>query len=253
MADIELKELTIRFGGLVAVQNLSFQVDKQEIVALIGPNGAGKTTAFNIITGFLSPTRGQIIYDGEDIVGLPPYKIAAKGLIRTFQKTSIFPSVSVFDGVMIGRHAQTKSGFLRIIGNTNSVKSEEAESRKIVEGILDFVGLGHRRNEPARNLPSGEQRLLEIAVALAGKPKFLLLDEPATGMNPSEKDRVMRLIQKIRSNGITILIVEHDINLIMGVSDRIVVLNYGQKIAEGAPQEIQANEEVIRAYLGSAG
>ena len=253
MADLELKQLTIQFGGLVALQDLSFHVAGQEIVALIGPNGAGKTTAFNIITGFLSPTHGQVIYGGEDIARLPPHQIASKGLIRTFQKTNIFSSVSVFDGVMMGRHSRTKGGFLKIIFNTNDVRMEEEKSTENVEAILDFVGLAHRKDEMARNLPSGEQRLLEIAVALAGEPNLLLLDEPATGMNPSEKERVMALIKKIRSNGITILLVEHDMGLVMGISDRIVVLNYGKKIAEGKPREIQENEEVIRAYLGGVG
>jgi branched-chain amino acid transport system ATP-binding protein len=253
MADLELKQLTIQFGGLVALQDLSFHVAEEEIVALIGPNGAGKTTAFNIITGFLSPTHGQIIYSRENIVRLPPHQIASKGLFRTFQKTNIFSSVSVFDGVMMGRHSRTKGGFLKIIFNTNDVRMEEEKSKEKVEAILDFVGLAHRKDEMARNLPSGEQRLLEIAVALAGEPNLLLLDEPATGMNPSEKERVMALIKKIRSNGITILLVEHDMGLVMGISDRIVVLNYGKKIAEGKPREIQENEEVIRAYLGGVG
>ncbi len=250
MADLELKDLTIQFGGLVALQDLSFHVAEEEIIALIGPNGAGKTTAFNIITGFLSPTHGQVIYSGEDIVRLPPHRIASKGLIRTFQKTNIFSSVSVFEGVMMGRHCRTKGGFLKIILNTHTVQMEEERSKEKVEAILDFVGLAHRRDEMARNLSSGEQRLLEIAVALAGEPDLLLLDEPATGMNPSEKERVMALIKKIRSNGVTVLLVEHDMALVMGISDRIVVLNYGKKIAEGKPREIQENEEVIRAYLG---
>jgi branched-chain amino acid transport system ATP-binding protein len=250
MADLELKDLTIQFGGLVALQDLSFHVAGEEIVALIGPNGAGKTTAFNIITGFLSPTYGHVMYTGEEIVRLPPHQIASKGLIRTFQKTNIFSSVSVFEGVMMGRHCRTKSGFLKIILNTQSVQTEEERSKEKVEAILEFVGLAHRRDEMARNLSSGEQRLLEIAVALAGEPNLLLLDEPATGMNPSEKERVMALIKKIRSNGITVLLVEHDMGLVMGISDRIVVLNYGKKIAEGKPREIQENEEVVRAYLG---
>lgn len=251
MADLELKELTIRFGGLVALQNLSFHLAEQEIVTLIGPNGAGKTTAFNIITGFLRPTHGQVIYSGENIVGLFPHQIASKGLIRTFQKTNVFSSVSVFKGMMMGRHARTRSGFLKILLNTHYVRTEEEKSKDKVEAILDFVGLAHRRDELARNLPSGEQRLLEVAVALAGEPNLLLLDEPATGMNPSEKDRMMGLIKKIRSNGITILLVEHDMRLVMGISDRIVVLNYGKKIAEGKPREIQENEEVIQAYIGT--
>jgi len=253
MANLELKELTIQFGGLVALQDLSFHVADEEIVALIGPNGAGKTTAFNIITGFLPPTRGHVMYSGEDVVRLPPHQIASKGLIRTFQKTNIFSSVSVFDGVMMGRHCRTRSGFLKIILNTRYVQMEEERSKEKAETILDFVGLAHRRDEMARNLSSGEQRLLEIAVALAGEPNLLLLDEPATGMNPSEKERVMTLIKKVRSNGITVLLVEHDMGLVMGISDRIVVLNFGKKIAEGKPREIQENEEVIRAYLGGAG
>jgi branched-chain amino acid transport system ATP-binding protein len=250
MADLELKDLTIQFGGLVALQDLSFHVAEEEIITLIGPNGAGKTTAFNIITGFLSPTHGQVMYSGEDIVRLAPHRIASKGLIRTFQKTNIFSSVSVFEGVMMGRHCRTKGGFLKIILNTHTVQKEEERSKEKVEAILDFVGLAHRRDEMARNLSSGEQRLLEIAVALAGEPDLLLLDEPATGMNPSEKERVVALIKKIRSNGVTVLLVEHDMGLVMGISDRIVVLNYGRKIAEGKPREIQENEEVIRAYLG---
>jgi len=251
MAGLEVRDVTIEFGGLIALQGLTFDVAENEIVALIGPNGAGKTTAFNVITGFLSPTHGRVVYNGKNIVGLSAHQIASKGLIRTFQKTNVFSSVSVFEGIMIGRHSRTKSGFLNIFFNTKAVQLEEQNNKEEVEGILQFVGLSHRKHELARSLPSGEQRLLEIGVALAAEPKLLLLDEPATGMNPSEKDRILRLIRAIQSRGITILLVEHDMSLVMGISDRIVVLNYGKKIADGKPEMIQRNQEVAEAYLGS--
>ena len=251
MAGLEVKDVTMEFGGLIALQGLTFDVAENEIVALIGPNGAGKTTAFNVITGFLSPTHGRVVYNGKNIVGLSAHQIASKGLIRTFQKTNVFSSVSVFEGIMIGRHSRTKSGFLNIFFNTKAVQLEEQNNKDEVEGILQFVGLCHRKHELARSLPSGEQRLLEIGVALAAEPKLLLLDEPATGMNPSEKDRILKLIRAIQSRGITILLVEHDMSLVMGISDRIVVLNYGKKIADGKPEMIQRNQEVAEAYLGS--
>jgi branched-chain amino acid transport system ATP-binding protein len=247
---LETKGLTKYFGGLAAVNGVNFHIQEGEIISLIGPNGAGKTTFFNLITGFLRSSLGSVFYKSEMINHLPPHQIANKGIIRTFQNTKIFPGVSVFDGVLMGCHRRLHSRTWQILANSAYTGQEEEVVRNRVLEILDFVGLSDRKDIGAQNLSYGEQRILEIAVALGADPELLLLDEPTAGMNPEETWKTMDLICKIRNQGVTMLLVEHDMNVVMGISDRVVVLDYGSKIAEGSPQEVQANEEVIKAYLG---
>jgi branched-chain amino acid transport system ATP-binding protein len=250
MAFLETRSLTRRFGGLVALHHVDFHMDEGEIVSLIGPNGAGKTTFFNLLTGFLPCTSGQILFKGEVINNVPSHRIAEKGIIRTFQSTKIFSGVSVLEGVMMGCHLRLKSTLWQILANTHHAQEEEEALKEQVEKILEFVGISSRQDVLAQNLPYGEQRVLAIAVALAADPELLLLDEPVAGLNPEETQRITDLIHSVPDKGITVLLVEHDMNVVMEISDRVVVLNFGEKIAEGSPQEIQKNEKVIKAYLG---
>jgi branched-chain amino acid transport system ATP-binding protein len=247
---LTVEHLVVHFGGLEALSEVSFAVHRGEIASLIGPNGAGKTTAFNVITGYLRPTRGVIRYQEHTLTGLRPHQIAALGVVRTFQKTSVFGGVSVFDNVLIGLHQRAQARPWEILLALPRVRHEEARLRKQAMEVLTFVRLAHRREELGSALPYGEQRLLEVAVAMAAHPSLLLLDEPVSGMNPSETASFMDLVGKIRARGVTILLVEHDMRMVMGVSDRVVVLNQGQIIASGAPADIQRHPEVIRAYLG---
>ena len=253
MADLILENVSKRFGGLLAVNGLSFQVPENRILSLIGPNGAGKTTVFNMITGVYPPSKGSIRFRGTKINHLQSHRIIDRGISRTFQNIRLFKSMTVLENVQVGMHCRTHSGALRVLFNTPSVVREEHEiSHKSLE-ILEFMGLADFREEYAGNLPYGGQRRLEIARALASAPKILLLDEPAAGMNPRETEEMMALILKLRDTGLTIFLVEHDMKLVMGISETIIVLDYGQKIAEGTPREIQENDRVIEAYLGTGG
>jgi branched-chain amino acid transport system ATP-binding protein len=247
---LSIENVAVRFGGLVALSELTFTVCEGEIVGLIGPNGAGKTTAFNVFTGFLKPTGGEVRYRGTLLNGLKPHEIAGLGLVRTFQRTSVFQNNSVFENVLIGLHRRARSTLWDTLLALPREKIAEREVADKAREILALVGLENRAAELAGALAYGEQRLLGIALALAAQPSMLLLDEPVSGMNSSESAKVIKLVETICARGVAILLVEHDMPMIMQVSDRIVVLNYGRIIAEGSPAEIQRHPDVIRAYLG---
>jgi len=247
---LSIEQVAVHFGGLIAIAGMTFSVRAGEIVGLIGPNGAGKTTAFNVITGFLKPTSGEVRYRATSLDRLKPHEIAKLGLVRTFQRTSVFQESNVFQNVLTGLHCRGRSELWDTLLRTRRETASERELVDAAHEILCFVGLEQRAYEQAGTLPYGEQRLLGVALALAVKPSMLLLDEPVSGMNPSETARFIQLVEKISASGVTILLVEHDMPMVMEVCDRIVVLNYGCIIAEGSPDEIQNNPEVIRAYLG---
>ena len=249
MPILAVEGLTMKFGGLVAVDNLSFSIEQGEIRGLIGPNGAGKTTTFNVVSGFYTPTGGRVIYDGEDISGHKMSVVAAKGLIRTFQHSTLFQEFSLLENVLVGCHLHQRPTLIASILGTDADKQRETREKALE--TLEFFDLADRRNDLAAELPHGLQRALGMAVALAAEPRVLLLDEPFTGMNPEETRHMMELMLKIRDRGVTLLLVEHDMQAVMGLCDRITVLNFGRLLVEGTPEEIQSNPEVIEAYLGA--
>ena len=249
---LEIKDINVKFGGVTALNNVNLHVNEGEIAALIGPNGAGKTTVFNIVTGYYTPTSGDVVLDGESISGLRPYKIARKGLGRTFQNIRLFGDMTAAENVATAADSLNKSGLVGALFGVPRSRRDEKDSMEKAHELLRFIGLDHRTEQMAKNLPYGDQRRLEIARALALNPKVLLLDEPAAGFNPQEKVELGELIRKIRDRGFAVLLIEHDMSLVMKISDRISVLDFGQKIAEGAPSEIQNSQRVIDAYLGVA-
>ena len=249
---VEAKKVTKKFGGLAALFEVDFRMSAGEIVSLIGPNGAGKTTFFNLLTGINPSTSGEIYFSNDRIDGLPPHRIIARGLARTFQNIRLFPNMTALENVMVGRHCRTANEVLSALFRTKKFYAEENGIEKSAIEMLSFVGLLPYANELAKNLPYGDQRKLEIARALASEPRLLLLDEPTAGMNPKEGSDLKALIQKIRAQGTSILLIEHQMHVVMGISDRVVVLDHGLKIAEGRPKEIQNNPQVVEAYLGSS-
>ncbi|MDA8239602.1 MAG: ABC transporter ATP-binding protein [Nitrospiraceae bacterium] len=250
---LEVKDVGKRFGGLQAVSRVSFSVRKDTIKALIGPNGAGKTTLFNLISGFLTPDSGTILFHDRPVQGLRPFEIAAKGMARTFQHIRLFPEMTSLENVMIGRHIHGKSGFLSAMLDLPRTRREDRGAREKALELMDFLGIAGLAGHEATSLSYGQQRLVELARGLACEPALLLLDEPAAGLNMRETAEMASLISRIRDRGVTILLVEHDMSLVMNISDEIIVLNYGEKIADDVPLTIQKNEDVIRIYLGGDG
>lgn len=250
MSFMTVENVTKRFGGLVAVNEISFSVSAGEILSIIGPNGAGKSTLFKIIGSALAPSAGRVLLEGKSISGQRPDRAAALGIVRTFQETTIFREMTALESVILAHHIQLRAGFLGIYFSSATARANERAFRSSALEILDYLGLARIKDEQARNLPHGHLRALGIAMALAARPKALLLDEPFAGMNSDETGRAVDMVEGIRRRGVTILLVEHDMRAVMRISDRIVVMNYGAKIADGRPSEIQRNEAVVEAYLG---
>jgi|MudIll2142460700_1097286.scaffolds.fasta_scaffold06955_3 branched-chain amino acid transport system ATP-binding protein len=247
---LEIKGLTKHFGGLAAITEFDMSIDRGEVVGLIGPNGAGKTTMFNLITGFIPPTRGHILFEQVDITGKGTHAIAAKGIVRTFQQNAFLPDMTVLQNVLTSCYLHPKSGVWEAIFNTPGYRKKEQNALHHAMEIIEFLGLDSVSDELAQSLPHGYQRLIGIAIALSASPRLLLLDEPLAGMNANEVNETLVFINKIRSVGTTVLLVEHNMRAVMKICDRIVVINFGRKIAEGFPQEVKRNKDVIEAYLG---
>ncbi|PYN13502.1 MAG: ABC transporter ATP-binding protein [Candidatus Rokuibacteriota bacterium] len=245
---LQARSLTRHFGGLAAVSEVDLSVEEGEIVGLIGPNGAGKTTCFNLLSGFLRPTGGTIVFGGEDITGFRPHQVAGRGLVRTFQLTTLFQDMTVRENVLLGMHLHSRQGLRRLLFGRQIFPQDEVRGS---DEVLEFTGLAPQADQLARNLPHGHQRILSIAMALAARPRLLLLDEPVTGMNLEESGHVMALVKTIRDRGTTILLVEHNMKAVMGTCERVVVLNFGLKLAEGTPAEVSTSAAVIEAYLGA--
>jgi branched-chain amino acid transport system ATP-binding protein len=250
MSILQVQNITKRFGGLTALNDVSFELDKGEIRGLIGPNGAGKSTLFKNIAGFYTPTSGNILFEGNSITGRKPYNISELGIVRTFQETTLFQELTVFENALVGCHTQARSNIFSALFGLDKDKQKIAEER--VNEVLEFMGLMDRRHQLASELPLGSQRALAISIALVSGPKLMLMDEPFAGMNPEETNHMMALTRKVRDSGITIVLVEHDMKAVMGLCNYLTVLNFGQLLAQGTPDEIRHNDKVIEAYLGGA-
>lgn len=248
---LEVQDLTKMFGGVTAQDHINFSIEKGIVCGLIGPNGAGKTTLFNMITGIYRPDAGKVVFNGKDITKTPVHRLVKEGVARTFQHVELFSSMTLLENIMVGMHVRTKAGFWAAVTRMPAMKREERQSRRRAEELLEFTGLSSDAHKMASDLPAGRQKTAQIARALASDPLLLLLDEPAAGLNPVETHALGKLILKMKQSGITMMLVEHDMSLVMGMSDKVVVLDQGKKLAEGTPRQIQSNEAVMSAYLGN--